>query len=619
LLRNAMSEHQATGSSLSGSTKARKDKECPFCHQIFTSSSLGRHLDLYIKPSNPKPPDGIHKVDEIRKIRGAITRRQVKPGKKGGHKTAENSPTAEDSPQMNLFNPHTWTATGIISSLPPRSRSVSRQQQRKADVDQRQKLTEELDNMKAAEYALKEILNSMKQKINSQPFDFDPLTLNFPCLCLRILPPPSTLFSLTPFATNDSCSISPPGQKQFEALNRVIRQRIKQGPSTPVTPLPSPPMGEADSQKLLSHVADTFTHWKSLPEKQRQEAWQLEILRSFARAEECRKKAEASLESARNQLEIMAKQVEESASWNGVGVPPVLSPDFILKMTPGTLGLNGLGIDTQGWDYDHLVSKWKTVIQENRRATTGLAAQRSLSVSTSGPNHSQSRKATNSMSAPASAVLSYPPHTFSGTASPADGSGHSSDDDAAGDIDGDDDMELDPERQIDTPSAPQRSVPKPPQLQHPTPQPQIHRSLSANWTAPTPSPSMHHHPMSAGSQQPSPVAVSMAQAMANSNAHQHPHPHAHPHPHPHQHQHQHQHPPQHQLPHANQQHMIPSHGAAMNHPGGQDQTSHLNLGDPHQGVQGLGTAISMNGMGVPPDQFLGRMDIPLESKPSFLI
>lgn len=63
-----------------GTTKAPKDKNCPYCGQAFTSSSLGRHLDLYIKEKNPKAPDGIHDVDEIRKIRGGITRRQPRGG-----------------------------------------------------------------------------------------------------------------------------------------------------------------------------------------------------------------------------------------------------------------------------------------------------------------------------------------------------------------------------------------------------------------------------------------------------------------------------------------------------------------------------------------------------------
>lgn len=33
-----------------GESKAAKDRKCQFCGQAFTSSSLGRHLDLYIRP-----------------------------------------------------------------------------------------------------------------------------------------------------------------------------------------------------------------------------------------------------------------------------------------------------------------------------------------------------------------------------------------------------------------------------------------------------------------------------------------------------------------------------------------------------------------------------------------
>lgn len=77
--------------SVNGSkNSAPKDKNCPFCNQAFTSSSLGRHLDLYIKDRNPKAADGIHIVDEIRKIRGGITRRQPR---NSTSKTEDSTPT----------------------------------------------------------------------------------------------------------------------------------------------------------------------------------------------------------------------------------------------------------------------------------------------------------------------------------------------------------------------------------------------------------------------------------------------------------------------------------------------------------------------------------------------
>ncbi|KAI6802041.1 hypothetical protein KC363_g3244 [Hortaea werneckii] len=76
------SSHHADGSSQN--LRSAKDRSCPFCGQAFTSSSLGRHLDLYIKPRNPKPADGVHDVEEIKKLRGGITRRQPKANLKPG-------------------------------------------------------------------------------------------------------------------------------------------------------------------------------------------------------------------------------------------------------------------------------------------------------------------------------------------------------------------------------------------------------------------------------------------------------------------------------------------------------------------------------------------------------
>jgi hypothetical protein len=151
-------------------TKAPKDRACPFCGQAFTSSSLGRHLDLYIKLKNPKPADGIHDVDEIKKLRGGITRRQPRTSMKGAHAgtetgasssdapnigshndhgrsesvatsnitttikpngvneyasrddpTARSAPANEGEPAKTVFNSVNWLTTGVINNLPPRS------------------------------------------------------------------------------------------------------------------------------------------------------------------------------------------------------------------------------------------------------------------------------------------------------------------------------------------------------------------------------------------------------------------------------------------------------------------------------------------------------------------
>jgi len=201
-----------------GKSGAPKDKACPFCHQQFTSSSLGRHLDLYIKEKNPKPADGIHNVDDIRKMRGGITRRQPRnSASRREDSTPVGTPGAQDrrsprtdserlgnrspslarndagaSEQMGFgrvkpgfhLNRGTWESTGVMNNIPPlmasdarswdgedrdggrrlepRSRSVSKQMLAKTTFEQKQKMIDALDNARAAELALRELIGSIR-------------------------------------------------------------------------------------------------------------------------------------------------------------------------------------------------------------------------------------------------------------------------------------------------------------------------------------------------------------------------------------------------------------------------------------------------------------------------
>ena len=89
-------QHNLDGSA----TRAPKDKACPFCSQKFTSSSLGRHLDLYIRPKNAKLADGVHDVDRIRRMRNGITRRQPRSNLKAKRDSdvAAETPTPASAP-----------------------------------------------------------------------------------------------------------------------------------------------------------------------------------------------------------------------------------------------------------------------------------------------------------------------------------------------------------------------------------------------------------------------------------------------------------------------------------------------------------------------------------------
>lgn len=176
-------------------TPASKNRSCPFCHASFTSSSLGRHLDLYIKEKNPKPPDDVHDVEEIRRLRGGVTRRQPRTSSVKGEDSTHSSskPTSmreQRSPSAPVFFNGTghangasgkssldrakWEAAGLVNDLPPRldsgeplpllarRRSNMRNASLKEDLVRKQEALEERDRGQAAELALKEVLESVK-------------------------------------------------------------------------------------------------------------------------------------------------------------------------------------------------------------------------------------------------------------------------------------------------------------------------------------------------------------------------------------------------------------------------------------------------------------------------
>lgn len=186
-----------------GTTKASKDKSCPYCGQAFTSSSLGRHLDLYIKNKNPKAPDGIHNVDEIRKLRGSITRRQPRGGgrrdtsasaARSSQAGSKTSPAASDADSFSVTSPGTPMETqpsrerqasrvsctevfedidhvphagdgnhaGAEATRSTNSQRVFNRQIIKSSMDVKQRVQDALDTAKASELALREIIGSWR-------------------------------------------------------------------------------------------------------------------------------------------------------------------------------------------------------------------------------------------------------------------------------------------------------------------------------------------------------------------------------------------------------------------------------------------------------------------------
>lgn len=427
--------------------KAAKDRNCPFCGQAFTSSSLGRHLDLYIKPKNPKPADGVHDVDKIREMRGGITRRQPRGSAKGGghgegsvppshtgshgksarmsmgaedggggrqaHYTQspvaaspvqsryEGQPPPQQQPKNFQINAPSWQSTGVINDIPPRAPSRShaqtpttasgsgqaqriqemrrdttsgqRIQRPDYDSDQMIKLQEQAEVGRAAEMALREVLGSVqaaRRKVEPGPLypDFDFFALPFPGLCLAILPAPSTLFSPAPFPSAESWSLTPPGQKQFEVLNRYLGERIRAArlemdpnddPNNPQNPNIVP--SDSVCFKHHSHLQGAYENWKLMSDKDKSSAWTIQVLRAYSTLQTQNAKLKSDLEAQKQHSAHLEAQYERLSrcqlprEW-------LLKPPTTLPLSPAVAStLNST--TTTDYDADALISKWQSSVR----------------------------------------------------------------------------------------------------------------------------------------------------------------------------------------------------------------------------------------------------------------
>lgn len=253
-----------------------KDRKCQYCQQSFTSSSLGRHLDQFLFK---KKPDGIHNVEEIRRIRSGITRRQARTstgkrdtperitakGQSDPYGAGENNGRSRDGQVRMMFNTPTWHATGVINDIPnpnnPQDGAAryTPSQSRTGSINlpdyaRRNASSQNPDTMRALELALREVLDniraatyvlsfpiflsnqdtyeyvycSSRMRPRISPFDFDIQSQTFPSLCLQLLPPPPSLFSATPFPSSSSFSLEPPGTEHLEIVRQALRAKIAQ-------------------------------------------------------------------------------------------------------------------------------------------------------------------------------------------------------------------------------------------------------------------------------------------------------------------------------------------------------------------------------------------------------
>ncbi|KAK2074692.1 hypothetical protein P8C59_008880 [Phyllachora maydis] len=176
----------------------------------------------------------------------------------------------------------------------------------KSQLDMKQKLRDALDTARAAELALREVTSSLraaKQQIalDTLPFDFEPLSLDFPALTLQCLEPPPTLFSSTQYPTATSWSISPPGSRQYEALRKwfstqfrnwkftcrvattVVSDDLSYPPPDTIPPddnraaiKKAEKAAETLELQVDEHLESMYNVWEGLAPQRRQELWILD-------------------------------------------------------------------------------------------------------------------------------------------------------------------------------------------------------------------------------------------------------------------------------------------------------------------------------------------------------
>ncbi|KAJ5168762.1 uncharacterized protein N7482_004356 [Penicillium canariense] len=405
-------QHDQQSASKSAANLAAKDRKCQYCNQAFTSSSLGRHLDQFLFK---KKPDGVHNVEEIRRIRSGITRRQARTtsGKREGSpdQTRKRGPSesfaagdsaskSREAPVRMMFNTPTWHATGVINDIPNPSRTldgprIAPAQSRSGslqlpDYTTRGATANNPDTMKALELALREVLDNIKAATSRfrprlSPFDFDIQTQTFPSLCLQLLPPPPSLFASHPFSSPTSFPLQPPGGEHLDIVRQALRSKISQWQSDQIAgdaaSRPGHIGGSLDHSMIyrtaqqheelgLRHLELAFNHWNTLPHETRREAWQLEITRGFAREVEKRKSVDEQLARVQQEANQLRAQVERLGSCQWPREFALFPPDTLPLSRDVARELDSKGSqicpDSSRWDYDNVVAKWKRVVMHDK-------------------------------------------------------------------------------------------------------------------------------------------------------------------------------------------------------------------------------------------------------------
>ena len=255
--------------------------------------------------------------------------------------------------------------------------------------------------------------------MNSLPFDFDPLSLDFPALTIQCLQAPPTLFSSTPHPTSTSWSIQPPAQKQYEALRGFFQEEFRKWKITCATAttatvedLTYPPSdnhfpqdvqenvrkaeqaASALERQVDEHLQSTYHVWEQLSPQRKSELWGLELARGVGRRQKEVGKLKDTNRLLKQECAHLKQQIEhlnrlQSPREFRIMAPATIPVDENLMaywadlVSKGHQGV-GLNVEDRHLDLNTIVSRaverWKSVITSARG--NGMTGQRSLDQTT---------------------------------------------------------------------------------------------------------------------------------------------------------------------------------------------------------------------------------------------
>ncbi|MCJ1316504.1 hypothetical protein MMC15_001825, partial [Xylographa vitiligo] len=254
---------------------------------------------------------------------------------------------------------------------------------------QRKKTLEERDRGRAAELALKEVLDSVKaanERVAPRaPFAFDFFGESFPSLCFRCLTCPTIISNSRLVPNNLSWPVDVPGPSQLENIRQRISTHVQWWRSqrraaaalrtSDLSVVDDKHLGTLDEakeeQRHNDYLIRAYNAWNDLPETEKQDIWHTESMRAFAR--EQREHGETHIKLVRIEQEAANLRLQLERL-NECQQPRefLLFPPNQLKVSREAATIVAENSADTSLDFDKLVDKWKSRVQSGRNEQKSL-------------------------------------------------------------------------------------------------------------------------------------------------------------------------------------------------------------------------------------------------------